>query len=480
MTKKLLLAAGAVAALAFAGAANAGSISQSSSINGVNLANTATTPAFAPLTIASEAVDPTTAAPKATADSSVVIVNSLATPASVSANATNVYEVVFTPAGGAFSGASNIQATATAGGTVTFTYTQLGLRADGTVAALVTAAGGASGGTVASFTLTTGLTSTSEADISVASSVNLIASGVRIAVDSTAATAVVRYRPLLATATLTATGATATAALPNYTSFRTSGATATLATAIKLNANAADSNAGGAFYTSLAGTAAAATVANVVTGGTLTVTGSAGAQLDKLQPKIGSVAPAAATLTDTTAVFTIADGSDIESTGLPFSLTQPSTAVPLNAATYQVSFAPTFASAFTAPTTAYGPVAAGSVVLEGTNFNAPWFTLNNPNNTATLRLANNGTTATGPVFVTLKANNGTAAATTSRITLTNSLAAGQVLEVTGATMAAAFGTNAQNGDLQVTVQGDGTVISGKVRVRNVSGATFESSLGNLK
>lgn len=490
MTKKLLLAAGAVAALAFAGAANAGSISQSSTISGVPLSSgSGQAAAFAPLTIASEAVGPTTTALISTAPGGVSIVNTLATPASVSANATNVYEVVFTPAGGAFSGNSSIAANQPTGGTVGLSYTQLGLRADGTVAALVTATGGTAGGSITSFTLTTGLTATSEADITVASSVNLIASGVRIPVDSTTATTVARFRPLIASTALTAKAATATAALPNYTSFKsgsTTAASADLASEIKLNANAATSNAGGAFYAGLALNTAStpvlpvADLASVVTGGTLTITGSAGAQLDKLQPKVGTGTPAAATLTDTTAVFTIGDDTAIETTGLTFSLTEPSTAVPLNAATYQVSFAPTFASDFTAPTTAYGPVAAGSVVLEGTNFNAPWFTLNNPNNTATLRLANNGTTATGPVFVTLKANNGTAAATTSRITLTNSLAAGQVLEVTGATMAAAFGTNAQNGDLQVTVQGDGSVISGKVRVRNVSGATFESSLGNLK
>lgn len=479
MTKKLLLAAGAVAALAFAGAANAGSISQSSTISGVQLANNGS---FAPLTIASEAAGPTTAKSISTAESGVVIVNALPAAASVSEGATNVYEVVFTPAGGAFSGASKIEVNGTG---ITPSYTQLGLRPDGTVAALVSVVGGTGGGSIASFKLTTGLTATSEADITVASTVNLIASGVRIAVDSTNATTVARFRPLIASTALTATPATATAALPNYTSFK-SGASADLASAIKLNANAATGNAGDKFYAGLALNTAqtpvlpVADLASVVTGGTLTITGSAGAQLDKLQPKVGTGTPAAATLTDTTAVFTIGDNTAIETTGLTFSLTEPSTAVPLNAATYQVSFAPTFASDFTAPTTAYGPVAAGSVVLEGTNFNAPWFTLNNPNNTATLRLANNGTTATGPVFVTLKANNGTAAATTARITLTNSLAAGQVLEVTGATMAAAFGTNAQNGDLQVTVQGDGSVISGKVRVRNVSGATFESSLGNLK
>lgn len=211
MTKKLLLAAGAVAALAFAGAANAGSISKASTISGVAL-DTGT--AYGPLTIASEATDPTSTAAMATAAGGAVIVNTLATPASVSAGATNVYEVIFTPAGGTFDGATQTIA-ATTTGDATATYTQLGLRSDGTVAALVSVAGGAGGGTVTAFTLTTGLKATSEANITVATTINIVASGVRIAVDSTTATTVARWSPLLKTAAVEATAATATAALPN-------------------------------------------------------------------------------------------------------------------------------------------------------------------------------------------------------------------------------------------------------------------------
>ena len=478
MTKKLLLAAGAVAALAFAGAANAGSIAKTSTISGVALD---TGSAYGPLTIASEATDPT-AAGIATNAGGATIVNILGTAASVADGATNVYEVIFTAAGGTFDGATQTIAVSAAG-VAAPTYTQLGKRSDGTVAALVSVTGNAGAGvagSVTGFTLTTGLKATSEANITVAASVNLISNGVRIAVDSTEATTVARWSPLLKTAALEATAAAPTAALPNYTSFLTTNTTANLATAIKLVANTNATGAGAKFYSTLAAGTVEATIANVVNGGTLTVTADAGGQLNKLLPKIDTTAPAAATLTDTTAIFTIADASNVESAGATLSLTQPSTAVPMSAASYKVSFLPTFANGFTNPTVAYGPIAAGSVQLEGTNFNAPWFTLNNANNSATLRLANNGTTATGPVFATLKANNGSAAATTTRVTLANSLAAGQVLEVTGAQMATLFGTNAQNGDLQITVQGDGTVISGKVRVRNVSGATFESSLGNLK
>ena len=101
------------------------------------------------------------------------------------------------------------------------------------------------------------------------------------------------------------------------------------------------------------------------------------------------------------------------------------------------------------------------------------------NNTATLRLANQGTAVTGPVFVTLKAAANGATATNNRVQISEGIAAGSTLEISGPALAAALGTSAQNGDLQITIQADGSVISGKVRVRNVSGATFESSLGNL-
>jgi|GEM_PF-949679 len=495
MTKKLLLAAAAAGVMAFAGAASAGSISQSSTVAGVPLVNTATTPAFGPFTIASEAVGPTAASGGAITGAAV-IVNSMPTAGlSVANSVANTYEVVFTPSGGAFDGASSISVAGTdvvdTGVSPNVQYTQLGLRGDGTVAALVKVTGagtaGATSSIVRSFTLNTTLKATSEADVKVAASVNLISEGVRIPVDSTTATTVAQFKPLLATKALAATPAdvaNTTAALPDYKGFKVSGATtpannADLATAIKLVANDATAYAGGVFHAGFNTTAA--TIGTVVEGGTLTITGSAGAQLDKLVPSVGSNGTIVAdTRTDTTVQFTIADDSNIEkATGLTLNLKQPATALALNAADYSVSFLPKFNTAYTAPTTAFGPIAAGSVALEGTNFTAPWFTLNNANNTAFLRLANNGTAATGPVFVTLKAHNGTTAPTTARVKVADSIASNGVFQITGPELATLFGSNAQNGDLQVTIQGDGNVISGKVRVRNATGALSEQSLGTL-
>lgn len=491
MTKNFLLAATAITAIAFAGAANAGSISPASTVAGQVLQLSTAADKFAPFTIASEAVGPAAAGITGAA----VINNKLTTPAFVTAGVKNTYEVVFTPSGGAFDGASTITvvgADKDGGAATVAAYTQLGLRSDGTVAALVEVTGGAdtdgpgvlTGGTnITAFVLNTNLKATSEADIKVAVSVNLISSGVRISVDATSATTVAQFKPLLASQTLVATPAAVantTAALPDYKGFKTAGApaaSADLASAILLKANDAATYAGAKFFSAFNTTAA--DIGTVVEGGTLTIIGSAGAQLDKLTPSVVGGTIVADTRTDTTVQFTLVDGSSIETGGLTFKLTQPTTALTLNAADYTVSFLPKFNTAYTAPTTAYGPVAAGSVVLEGTNFAAPWFTLNNPNNTAFLRLANNGTVATGPVFVTLKANNGTAAPTTARVQVAASIAPNGILQITGPELATLLGTDAQNGDLQVTVQGDGKVISGKVRVRNVTGALSEQSLGNL-
>src|SRR5690606_5882176 len=111
------------------------------------------------------------------------------------------------------------------------------------------------GSTVESFTLNTTLEAASEADIKVAVSVNLISEGVRIPVDSTAATTVAQFKPLLAAKALVATPAdvaNTTTALPDYKGFKDGGVTpannANLASAIKLVANDPAANAGGKFF----------------------------------------------------------------------------------------------------------------------------------------------------------------------------------------------------------------------------------------
>lgn len=134
-----------------------------------------------------------------------------------------------------------------------------------------------------------------------------------------------------------------------------------------------------------------------------------------------------------------------------------------------------------------------TVGQQGTNFVAPWMPLANANNAATLRLSNGGTIATGPISIVLSAPNSTVAATTNTCTIgqaqlsadsstlvNGGIPANGAIFILGTTLATCFGTTAQNGDVRVIVQGLKNELTAKVRVRNtVSGATYESSLGRL-
>lgn len=156
---------------------------------------------------------------------------------------------------------------------------------------------------------------------------------------------------------------------------------------------------------------------------------------------------------------------------------------------YSVTVTPKISAATVVSAPAKVSGALQTIGLEGTNFVAPWFTLNNPNNTAFLRLSNNGSAATGPVFLTLRSANGSV--TTASVPLTQSMLAegtlsanggiagnGAVL-ITGPALANAFGTTAANGDVQVTIQATDTNLTAKTRVRTASGVVTETSLGRL-
>lgn len=131
-----------------------------------------------------------------------------------------------------------------------------------------------------------------------------------------------------------------------------------------------------------------------------------------------------------------------------------------------------------------------SVVRNGASFVAPWVALGSSSANSTVRLANNGGTATGPIQATLLSHNGTSA-TTKTVTITASqivagslnatggIPAGTAVSISGAALKDAFGTDAANGDIQVSVEAVASTLSGKVRVTQASGQIFETSLGNL-
>lgn len=134
--------------------------------------------------------------------------------------------------------------------------------------------------------------------------------------------------------------------------------------------------------------------------------------------------------------------------------------------------------------------ALAPVTRDGTSFKAPWIALGAASATSTIRLANNGSTDTGPIQMTLTSTNG-APATTKTVTITaaqlaagtlnasGGIPAGGTVSISGAALKTAFGTTAANGDVEVTIEAQPQFISGKVRVTQATGQIFETSLGNL-
>ena len=134
--------------------------------------------------------------------------------------------------------------------------------------------------------------------------------------------------------------------------------------------------------------------------------------------------------------------------------------------------------------------AIGSVVRNGTSFKAPWIALGATSANSTIRLANNGSTDTGPIQMTLTSTNGGTTATRTVTITATELAAGSLnaqggipaagtVAISGAALKTAFGTTAANGDIEVSIEAQPQFISGKVRVTQASGQIFETSLGDL-
>lgn len=519
MTRNFLITATALTALAFAGAANAGTITNSR-ISDVNI-NDGTANALRVFTIASETTNPTVAAPllstAATTRFNVDLTNDL----TIANGQSTSYEISFNLTGSGRFGTvaqSNLQVFGTIGAqsnaqlTAGVTVQNIS-PADGSSARFLVTVTGQAGGDESGTAITdvrlngVELRVTGEGDVSLGSIVRQAVGSAFVDVDTTAATKIVQFKAALGS--YTGTAQTVLAGLPSFTAFKAqSGAnavpaasltnplsgsttlfrTVTTATAgsnvggfsVSL-ATAGTDQVGGSFFQNLVpavsgNVGTGLTLANIISGASVVVSGT---NLDKLTPRLSDVsATAGSTLTATSATFALTGAAALSG---QFSLTAPTASPPvLTAGTYVAAITPTYQTGFTPAPTSATNVNLLTVSLDGTTFNAPWFTLNNPNNSATLRIGNNSsTTATGPVIVQLRANNGTST-TTPMVTIAQSIAANSTLDITTAELATALGTNAQNGDLLVTVQGDGSVLSAKVRVRNVSGATFEQSLGLLQ
>ena len=130
-----------------------------------------------------------------------------------------------------------------------------------------------------------------------------------------------------------------------------------------------------------------------------------------------------------------------------------------------------------------------TVGLEGTNFIAPWLQMQSANYNAIVRISNLGTNATGPISLTLRANNGgtvnqtcvlTSAMLQSGFLVGGGIDQNRAIEFSGRTIAnQCFGTTSTNADLQVTIQGSPANLTAKVRIINPDASVSESQLGRL-
>lgn len=133
--------------------------------------------------------------------------------------------------------------------------------------------------------------------------------------------------------------------------------------------------------------------------------------------------------------------------------------------------------------------ATAGISRDGTSFVAPWLAMGSGSTSSVIRLANNGSEATGPITVRLLSTiNGQSASGTFTITsaqvqagsLTGSggIPAGSAVAISVPAIASALGITAGNGDLEVAVEAQPQFISGKVRNTTTQG-TYEITLGNL-
>ena len=480
MSKKLFLAAASVAAMTFAGAASAGTIS--GTVAGQTFSPVGSTPAVA-YTVASE-TKIAAATPLATAAGGFVATNTLTNPIKVIAGTTQNYVVKFDISGGTIPTAAAVNLVAVnddgviASG-VTFaaaTRTPTSV----TYIATVTAPGGVGNDIdVTGFRLSTQVSVASNASpVAVSGSVDLLAGGSQFNVDTAGATTAIDFKPLLKS--LTVDAKTATAELPNFKKFKSGvGAGSAVLSNSDLTAQLATNISalnGGTYYSDLVGTAA--TAATVLTGATVTVVGPQNLSVN-LAPALSSGGTVA--YVDGAAVFTLtAAQAQAFVANSSFTLTEAATEanrVAMAAGGYTITFAPTVAAAFNAPTAS--SAAAGTISLDGVNFVAPWVSGTGAA-TSVIRISNSSDTPSGPVTVRLKnavkVVNGVSTPVTSDVVYAaGTVPAGGDLQINSNALVGAFG-DFTRGDFQVTIQSSAAPLTAKLR-NTRDGQTFEQSLG---
>jgi hypothetical protein len=139
-----------------------------------------------------------------------------------------------------------------------------------------------------------------------------------------------------------------------------------------------------------------------------------------------------------------------------------------------------------ATTTVAAPAAVSNRALEtiglqGTNFFAPWVQSSNTNGYNTVLRVSNSGAATGPVTLALTSPIGTATATTCSATQLPKLAnvpANGELAINSADLTTCFGAFTR-GDVRVTIQAQSNNLSAKLRIVNPGNVVTEQSLGAI-
>lgn len=474
MTKKLFLAAASVAALSFAGAAQAGSISGyfGSDVAGnkfaAAVAGTPGTPAVT-YHVASEKVVSGTKKNTGT----IFAQNKLDTPIAVGAGSANRdYLVAFTISGATVLSADlelSVDDASDPTGFVPADTATLVSNTNGVVTYLVTVKAGE---TVKTFQLEAGLEQTAQAPITVSSTVTAVIGGSNILVDSASAAVAAKYAPALKAVSATANSLEALlAAAPgddDYVKFA-GGTGGVLASDFEVFND-------GDFNIDLAG--ADATPAAMLDTATLTVKG----------PLIND---------DVTVEFTTAmtdantDTTPANTQVFSLNATQNqtfaagATDLEINnngdseyvAGDYTVTWATKLKADFTAP--AASTADAGTVTLQGTNFVAPWVS-GTGLATSVIRVSNSNGSASAPVTVRMisgtKVVNGVATpfVSTAAPLVLGSVPANGDMQVNSGQLVAHFGEFTR-GDFRITINQDDTGLVAKMRSTR-DGQTFEQSL----
>lgn len=463
MTKKLLLTAAALGAMAFAGAAAAGELSIASKIGNEALVASGE---LAPYVVAKDFAFTAAAGLKtnnapaaggnpAALDRTQFVFDNTTNPISVASNTDYVVTLSLT---GPAKFIDQGQTAVDLGGN-TATVTPI-VSADGKT--LTIYAKTPAGSTGVLDTITVGgfnLHVTGQDSVSVAYKLQQVVGSQTLDLDSSSAAEVIAFKNALTV--YSGETKSVLAALPNFMTFK--GITGAL------TSNNFTSTSKTAYRTDLTGAASAVpAISSIVTGYTATVTGP---QIEDMLTSFGGQAITAATdVTAGSATFAKTGSADVFNLVLT-----PKTDTAIEEGRYKVSIAPIYAPGWSGPASLDRTVVV--VGLDGTNFFAPWFALDNGSANSTLRIANNGSAAIGPVIVTLKANNGSAAPTGTHVI--PSVAAGSFVSVRGDQLKTAFGTDAANGDLMVTVQSQTNSVSAKVRTTQSTGQIYENTLGVL-